>query len=96
MLKAEAWYERGIFMYVHLGNNYIIFARDIIAIINIEPPVSEDLEDIIQIAIDEKKITYVAQGEKKKSMVICDNGIYISPISSTTLYKRIANYRKGV
>lgn len=83
-------------MYVHLGNNYIISARDIIAIINIEPPVSEDLEDIIQIAINEKKIVYVAGEEKKKSMIICDNCVYISPISSTTIYKRIANYHKGV
>lgn len=83
-------------MYVHLGNNYIISARDIIAIVNIEPPISEDLEDIIEIAINEKKMVYVAEGEKKKSMIICDDNVYISPISSTTLYRRIANYRKGV
>lgn len=83
-------------MYVHLGNNYIISARDIIAIVNIEPPISEDLEDIMEIAINEKKMVYVAEGEKKKSMIICDDNVYISPISSTTLYRRIANYRKGV
>lgn len=83
-------------MYVHLGNNYIISAQDIIAIVNIEPPISEDLEDIMEIAINDKKMIYVAEGEKKKSMIICDDNVYISPISSTTLYRRIANYRKGV
>ncbi|SHH16182.1 protein of unknown function [Thermosyntropha lipolytica DSM 11003] len=83
-------------MYVHLGNNYIISAQDIIAIINIEPPVAEDLEDIMQIAIDEKRIVYVGEGKKRKSLIICDDKVYISPISSTTLYKRIANCHKGV
>jgi hypothetical protein len=43
-------------MYIHLGNNHIISSEDIIVIINLQPPWSEDILDIIQIAKDEKKI----------------------------------------
>ncbi|MBO8159699.1 extracellular matrix regulator RemB [Thermosyntropha sp.] len=83
-------------MYVHLGNNYIISTRDIIAIINIEPPVSEELDDVIETACIDKKLINIAEGKKSKSLVICNDNVYISPISSTTLYKRIANYNKEV
>ena len=37
-------------MYIHLGNNYIIPSADIIAILNIEPPISIDIIEIIEIA----------------------------------------------
>ena len=36
-------------MYIHLGNNYVIAARDIIAILNIEKPYSNDIKEILEI-----------------------------------------------
>ncbi|MGR6837257.1 extracellular matrix regulator RemB [Syntrophomonas erecta] len=81
-------------MYIHLGNNYIISSNDIIAILNIEPPVSEDIKDIIEIAKNDKKIINISEKDKQKALVICDDYVYLSPISSTTLHKRSLNYKK--
>jgi regulator of extracellular matrix RemA (YlzA/DUF370 family) len=86
---------KGVFpIYIHLGNNIITSSKNIIAILNIEPPVSADLEDIIEIAKQDKKFINISNKEKEKSLVITDENIYISPISSTTLYKRGLNYYK--
>lgn len=83
-------------MYIHLGNNYIISAQSIIAILNIEPPFSEDVEDIIHVALDKRNLINVSENGKEKALVICDDNVYISPISSTTLYKRSFNQYKEV
>ncbi len=81
-------------MYIHLGNNYVISARSIIAILNIENSISEDIDDIMHVAIDEKKLINISDNEKKKALIICEDNVYISPISSLTLYKRSLNYHK--
>lgn len=83
-------------MYIHLGNNVVISAHSIIAILNIEAPYSEDVDDIIHVAIDKKNLVRVSENTKEKSLVICDDNVYISPISSTTLYKRSFNQYKEV
>lgn len=81
-------------MYIHLGNDIVISTRSVIAIVNIQEPVSADLIEIIEIAEIEKKLLTVSYQDKKKSMVICDDQIYLSPISSNTLYKRANNKNK--
>ncbi|MDD2510004.1 MAG: DUF370 domain-containing protein [Syntrophomonas sp.] len=78
-------------MYVHLGNNYIISFSDIIAILNIEPPISHDLKDVIDMARIERSLVNISEKGKEKALVICNNKLYLSPISSNTLYKRAAN-----
>lgn len=83
-------------MYIHLGNNYIISAKNIVAILNLEPPVSEDIHDIMEIARSEKNLTNISEKGKEKSMIVCDDQVYLSPISSTTLYKRAFNYVREV
>lgn len=83
-------------MYIHLGNNHIISAQSIIAILNIEPQLSEDLIDIIDMAKLDKKLINVSEKGKEKALIVCDNKVYLSPISSTTLYKRAFNHYKGV
>ncbi|NLB89022.1 MAG: DUF370 domain-containing protein [Syntrophomonadaceae bacterium] len=83
-------------MYIHLGNNVVISAHSIIAILNIESPYSEDVEDVIHVALDKKNLVRVSENTKEKSLVICDDNVYISPISSTTLYKRSFNQYKEV
>ncbi|MGI5879997.1 MAG: extracellular matrix regulator RemB [Syntrophomonadaceae bacterium] len=83
-------------MYIHLGNNYIISAGDIIAILSLEPPVADEVKEIIEIAKIDKKITNVSEKGKEKTLVICDQGLIFSPISSTTLQKRAFNYLKEV
>ncbi|MDD4803162.1 MAG: DUF370 domain-containing protein [Syntrophomonas sp.] len=83
-------------MYIHLGNDMIISAADVIAIINIEAPLSADLQDIIEIAELDKKIINIGKDDKKKSLILCDQKIYTSPISSHTLYKRARHFPKEV
>ena len=83
-------------MYLHLGNDKVISGDSVIAIINIEEPLSADLCDIIEIAQIEKKIINISLYNKKKSLVLCDDRIYISPISSNTLFKRSINFSKEV
>ncbi|MDD3364019.1 MAG: DUF370 domain-containing protein [Syntrophomonas sp.] len=83
-------------MYIHLGNDVVISAVDVIAILNIEEPLSADLRDIIEIAEIERKLVNISKKDKRKALVVCDNRIYISPISSNTLYKRASHYPKEV
>lgn len=75
-------------MYIHLGNNYIISAQDIVAILNMNTNLSEDLMDIIEMARLDKKLTNISEEGKEKSLVICNDRVYLSPISSVTLFKR--------
>lgn len=83
-------------MYIYLGNDIVISTRRVIAIVNIEEPISPDLKEIIEIAEIEKKLVAVSYQDKKKSMIITDDQIYLSPISSNTLYKRANNeYKEG-
>lgn len=83
-------------MYIHLGNDVVISAQNVIAIVNIEEPLSADLQDIMDLAEVERKLINISDKEKRKALVICDDRAYISPISSNTLYKRANNYYKEV
>ncbi len=84
--------ERGSKMYIHLGNNYVISSKKIISMLNIIPPISNDLKDIIEIARMEKKLVNISEKGKEKTLVVCDDKVYISPISSNTLFKRAINH----
>ena len=75
-------------MYLHLGSNCVVSAQDMIAIINLSFLESEEINDIIELAREEKKLINISEKGKEKSLVLCDKNVYISPISSTTLYKR--------
>lgn len=83
-------------MYIHLGNNYIISSQNIIAILNLEPPLTEDIQDIMEIARSEKKLVSISEKGKEKSLILCDDKVYLSPISSTTLHKRASSYVREV
>jgi len=83
-------------MYIHLGSDVVISTQNLIAIVNIEKPLSADIQDILDIATEERKLINISDKDKKKALVICDDCAYISPISSNTLYKRANNYYKEV
>lgn len=83
-------------MYIHLGSDEMIHAREIVAILNIEPPVQESLKDIIDLGYAERNIIPICERERAKSLVITEKNIYLSPISSTTLYRRSYHpFREG-
>jgi regulator of extracellular matrix RemA (YlzA/DUF370 family) len=83
-------------MFIHLGNDVVVAVQSLIAIINIEDPWSKDIQDVIDLAEMERKLVMISDQEKKKALVICDDGVYISPISSQTLYKRANNFYREV
>ncbi len=83
-------------MFLHLGNSKVISGNSVIAILNIEDPISNDLQEIMENAALERKLINISKNDKKKALVICDEGVYLSPISSTTLYKRSIHHQKEV
>lgn len=83
-------------MYLHLGNNYIISSQNIIAILNLNPPLNEDIKDIMEIARSERKLVNISEKGKNKALILCDDKVYLSPISSNTLYKRASHFIEEV
>jgi regulator of extracellular matrix RemA (YlzA/DUF370 family) len=81
-------------MFLHLGNDKVISGDSVIAILNITEPISNDLQEIIENAELEKKLINISKKEKKKALIVCDEGVYLSPISSNTLFKRAIQYHK--
>ena len=76
-------------MYLHLGGDILIKKNKVVAII--------DLETVKECKINEKflgnikqtkKVNYVSDPGKEKTLIITTKGYYLSPISSTTLFKR--------
>ncbi len=81
-------------MYVHLGNNCIISGEKIVAVLNYQKPRSADLSEIVEIARLEDKLINISDNGKEKAVIVCDDKVYLSPISSITLYKRAFNHYK--
>jgi len=81
-------------MYLHLGNDQVISGDRVVAIINLEEPTREDIKVMIENAELDKRLTVISKNEKRKAMIICDDQIYLSPISSSTLYKRAVQIQK--
>ena len=88
-------------MYLHLGDNYIIPTKDLIGIFDL---------DVVTVSTAGR--TYLQQAERNgnlisvsdnlpKSFVVCgdrsDFRVYISPISASTLVKRLSRtYLSGM
>ncbi|HEY8911499.1 MAG TPA: extracellular matrix/biofilm biosynthesis regulator RemA family protein [Desulfosporosinus sp.] len=76
-------------MYLHLGGDILIKKDKVVAIIDLETATegkvnAKFLDNIKQI----KNINYVSTPGKEKTLIITSKGYYLSPISSTTLFKR--------
>ena len=82
-------------MFIHLGSDQIIPAEDIIAILNIDSYINISLKEIIEIAVAERNLHPVCSRERAKSLVITSDKVFLSPISSVTLFKRSRSGAKG-
>ncbi|MGI6551093.1 MAG: extracellular matrix regulator RemB [Syntrophomonadales bacterium] len=82
-------------MFIHLGSDHMISSRDIIAILNIDSYINISLKEIIEIAIAERNFHPICSRERAKSLVVTTDTIYLSPISSITLFKRSQTGAKG-
>ena len=80
-------------MFLHIGTDVEILKRDIIAIMDLDSiHYSKDSMDFFE-NLKEKGKVYSVSEDSPKSFVIVNNNkdtiIYLSPISSVTLQKRI-------
>lgn len=79
-------------MYLHLGQEVVVSVKNVIAIFDMETTtISKITKEFLMVAEEEGFIVNVSD-DLPKSYVICEidgkSTIYISPISSSTLYKR--------
>ena len=86
-------------MYLHLGQDYIVKTKDIIAIFDMEKTsISQITKNFLRNASKKNMVTYVSD-ELPKSFIVLKNEkqerIYVSSISSTTLTKRASHKNKG-
>ncbi|NLL53144.1 MAG: DUF370 domain-containing protein [Peptococcaceae bacterium] len=75
-------------MFLHLGNNFMLRKDKIIAIIDVETGANNNTFQNYLSNIESNKIMNIAEDGKQKSIIVSDQGIYLSPISSSTLSKR--------
>lgn len=79
-------------MFIHLGGDVVVPLKDIIAIMDIESSsISQNTREFLQTADDEGFIQKISK-DTPKSFILSERYnktvIYLSPISSVTLYKR--------
>ncbi len=79
-------------MFIHLGGDIVISLKDVISIMDIESSnLSNTTKEFLSIAEDEGFIQKISEDEPKSFILTEKNKrtiIYLSPISSVTLYKR--------
>ncbi len=75
-------------MFLHLGSNVSISWRDIIAIFDLTSTHSSATDSFLRVARDEGFLVDPIEGDPK-SFVLTADRIYLSPIASLTLRKRI-------
>lgn len=80
-------------MFLHIGSDYVIPLKNIVAITDMTAIKSGINEKFITTKRKEKKVEDVSDGNAK-SFIITDNKVYLSAISSITLKKR-AGYIKS-
>lgn len=86
-------------MFLHIGGDYIVSNKDIVAIIDMEKStISKDTRNFLKISDEEGFIINVEKNEMPKSFVITQeknkSKVFLTPISTNTLYKRYAKMGK--
>jgi hypothetical protein len=75
-------------MFIHLGGEKIIRASELIAIFDLSIEKSSKIsKQFIQHAGKQNLVEIIGE-EESKTLVVTENKVYYSPISSTTLKKR--------
>ncbi|HYE09245.1 MAG TPA: extracellular matrix/biofilm biosynthesis regulator RemA family protein [Patescibacteria group bacterium] len=79
-------------MFIHLGGDVVISLKDVISIMDVESSnLSNTTKEFLSIAEDEGFIQKISEDEPK-SFILTEKKnktiIYLSPISSVTLFKR--------
>ena len=81
-------------MFLHLGENTVISSSEIIGIFDMDTStVNKAIRDYLSKAEKDKKTVYV-NFELPKSFIVCKDKIYICPLNTSTLLKRINKGKK--
>lgn len=76
-------------MYIHLGGDTVISTKEIIGIFDMDTStVNKATRDYLSIAEKNKKVVYVNY-ELPKSFIVCSDKIYVCPLNTATLLKRV-------
>lgn len=86
-------------MFLHLGGDIVVRLKDVIAILDLETTtISKISKEFLKVAEEEGFIVNISD-DLPKSFIITEiekkSKIYLSPISSATLYKR-AGYMDSI
>lgn len=77
-------------MYLYLGGDTAVRSSDIIGIFDMDTStVNKATRDYLSKAEKEKRIVYVNY-DLPKSFVVCKNKIYVCPLNTATLFKRLS------
>lgn len=77
-------------MYLYLGGETAIKSEKIIGIFDMDTStVNKSTRDYLSKAEKDKKIIYVNY-ELPKSFIVCDDKIYVCPLNTATLLKRLS------
>ncbi|MCM3715986.1 extracellular matrix regulator RemB [Halalkalibacter oceani] len=75
-------------MFIHLGGDVLIRSKDIIAILNRDVQEHSSITKTYLKEEEARKAKTIISADYIKSIVITDNDIYYSPVSSLTLNRR--------
>ncbi|HEY3365284.1 MAG TPA: extracellular matrix/biofilm biosynthesis regulator RemA family protein [Symbiobacteriaceae bacterium] len=75
-------------MFLHVGADVVVSLKRVVAILDLKSTLTaESTRDLLRLAQSKKKVTDIAGGDAK-SLVLTEDEVYLSPISSLTLMKR--------
>jgi hypothetical protein len=75
-------------MYIHLGGQFVVQTRDLIAILDYgDQDVEKKLKNFLDHSEKQGSLVWISK-EETKSIVVTDQYIYASPVSSLTLNRR--------
>ena len=76
-------------MFLHIGEGKILNKKDIVGIFDLETTsISKKTREFLRINEKKKNVIYVSEEIPKTFVIEKDKKVYISQISSQTLYKR--------
>ncbi len=82
-------------MYIYLGGNTVISSNEILGIFDMDTStVNKATRDFLSISEKNKKVIYVNY-ELPKSFIVCKDKIYICPLNTSTLLKRVEAGKKS-
>ena len=82
-------------MFLHLGSNIVIAKNEIVAILSLDASrMSAVNSEFLSSCQNESRLVEVAEKGKEKSLVLTAVRGFLSPISASTLARRIESWRE--